>query len=398
MKKPSNCPICRSNSLATFLRRKQVPVYQNLIMKDQRSALEIPRGDLSLAVCEDCGFVFNQDFEPSMMSYGEDYNNTQSCSSLFDDYLSNLARKLVVEKGVKNSRVVEVGCGKGQFLRKLIDMGGNIGYGFDPSYVGPDTDLEGRLRFKKCYYGKEWAYIPADVIVCRHVIEHLPDPLDLLYTIRRALLNSPRARVFFETPSVEWILRNQVIWDFFYEHCSYFTEASLTTAFEASGFCVESVQPVFGEQYLWLEARPLSQDKEPAVTKRPGSMPDLATEFAASESALKELWRVRVQKLAAKGKIAIWGGGAKGVTFANLIDPERRWIACAVDLNPHKQGGFLPGTGHPIIGYQELRPYNVWAAVLMNSNYRDENFALLRCADLKVELIDLMELRDEADN
>jgi hypothetical protein len=69
-----------------------------------------------------------------------------------------------------------------------------------------------------------------------------------------------------------------------------------------------------------------------------------------------------------------------------------------VDLNPQKQDGFLPDTGHPIVGFQELGPYNVWAAVLMNSNYRDENSALLRDADLKVELIDLMELRNEADH
>ncbi len=110
-------------------------------MKDQRFALEIPRGDLSLAVCENCGFVFNQAFEPSKMSYGGNYDNTQSCSLLFDEYLSNLARNLDVEKGVKNSRVIEVGCGKGLFLRKLIEIGGNMGYRFDSIPV-----MSGRTR------------------------------------------------------------------------------------------------------------------------------------------------------------------------------------------------------------------------------------------------------------
>jgi len=374
-----------------FLRREQVPVHQNLVMKDQCAALRIPRGNLSLVVCEECGFVFNQAFEPSTLSYGEDYDNTQSCSPMFAEYLSHLAQHLVFEKGIQNCRIVEVGCGKGLFLRKLTEAGGNTGYGFDPSYVGPATDLDGRLHFEKRYYGPECAETCADVIVCRHVIEHVPNPLDLLHTIRQTLANSPRAKVFFETPAVEWILRNQVIWDFFYEHCSYFSPDSLTTAFEATGFKIESIQNVFGGQYLWLEAT-LSIEEPARVTRRPGSIPSLAKQFALSERKLKGVLGERLQGLVASGKVALWGGGAKGVTLANLVDPQCEWITCVVDLNPSKQGHYVPGTGHPIVGYQELAKYGIKRAILMNPNYRQEDQSLLQAADLNVELVDLMEL------
>ena len=229
------------------------------------------------------------------------------------------------------------------------------------------------------------------MIVCRHVIEHIPNPLDLLHTIRQALANSPQARVFFETPTVEWILRNHVIWDFFYEHCSYFTVASLTTAFEAAGFKVESGQVVFGEQYLWLEATPLPLRDKRAVTKNPGCVPHLARHFAEVEGALRRTWKAKIQGLASQGRIALWGAGAKGVTLANLLDPERQWITCVVDLNPQKQGHYLPGTGHPIVGYRELPPYGVTAALLMNPNYLDENLELLREAQIDIRLLDLME-------
>jgi len=391
MRQESKCPVCQSNSVTMFLKREQVPVHQNLVMKDQRSALKIPRGNLSLAVCEECGFVFNQAFEPSTLSYGEDYDSTQTCSPLFNKYIDGLVDHLIFERGIQNCRILEVGCGKGLFLRKLTEVGGNTGYGFDPSYVGPATDLDGRLHFEKRYYGPECAETSADVIVCRHVIEHVPNPLDLLHTIRQTLANSPRAKVFFETPAVEWILRNQVIWDFFYEHCSYFSADSLTTAFEATGFKIESIQNVFGGQYLWLEAT-LSIEEPARVTRKPGLIPNLAKQFALSERKLKGVLDERLQGLVARGKVALWGAGAKGVTLANLVDPEREWITCVVDLNPGKRGRYLPGTGHPIVGYQELAKYGVETAILMNPNYREENLALLQESSLNVKLIDLMDL------
>lgn len=390
MNQPSECPVCQSKLVTTFLQRKRVPVYQNLMVEDQRSAVGIPRGNLNLAVCEQCGFIFNRDFDPAVLIYGDNYDNTQSFSRVFSDYIMHLVRYLVDKKGVQNSRVVEVGCGKGLFLRELAEMGGNVCYGFDPSYVGPETDLGGRLHFKKCYYGPESAGIEANVVVLRHVIEHVQDPLHLLRTIRQTLVNSPQAMVFFETPCVEWILRNQIIWDFFYEHCSYFSTNTLTTALEATGFTVESIQNAFEGQYLWLEAR-ISSDG-PTVTKNPGTIPYLAKQFAISEHKIKLFLVNKLQVLLSNGNIAIWGAGAKGVTLANLVDPEREWVSCVVDLNPRKQGHYTPGTGHPIVGHHDLAKYNIKTAILMNPNYCRENLALLKESHLNIELIDLMDL------
>lgn len=382
------CPVCGSGLVSGFLLREQVPVHQNLVMTEQTAALGIVRDRLSLAVCEACGFIFNQDFELAKLSYGEQYDNTQTCSPSFESYLSGLAKYLVFEKEVKNCSVVEVGCGKGTFLRKLVEVEewGNRGYGFDPSYVGLETELDGRLKFVRRYYDSECADIPADVVVCRHVIEHVPQPLDLLHTVRQALVHSPQARVFFETPCVEWILRNRVIWDFFYEHCSYFTAESLTTAFEASGFQVESVQHIFAGQYLWLEAT--IAPEQPVITKNPTYIPLCAKQFAASEHDLKKDWEIKIKELAIKGRVALWGAGAKGVTFANLIDPDCKWIDCIIDLNPNKQGKYIPGTGHPIVNYQEIANRQVKTAVLMNPNYYAENLALLNEANLTIDLVE----------
>lgn len=381
------CPVCTSERTFVFLNRSSVPVHQNLVVKEQAAAVNIARGDLRFACCEECGFIFNSAFNPSGMSYDAAYDNTQMCSPFFENYIEATVQYLVEEKGVRDCCIVEVGCGKGFFLRKLVEAegAGNIGYGFDPAYVGPEVDLDGRLRFERRFYQADCTDTFADVVVCRHVIEHVPEPLTLLRSIRQALSASPGARVFFETPCVEWILRNQVIWDFFYEHCSLFTANSLTTALEATGFRVESVQHVFGGQYLWLEAI-VAEDVQ--VTKQPRGVPQLARQFTVSESVLRNTWHEKVQQLATKDKLAIWGAGAKGVTFANLIDPRRELIVCVVDLNPQKQGNYLPGTGHPIVDYHDLTNLGVTTTILMNPNYREENRVLLRQASLDVRLVE----------
>lgn len=381
------CPVCGYGATETFLVRGGIPVHQNVLINDQRRAREITRGDLTLAFCEQCGFIFNQTFDSSLLMYGSSYDNTQSYSPMFQSYLDERARYLVEDRGVSGCQIIEVGCGKGAFLKQVVAFQGsnNVGVGFDPSYVGPDRDLDGRLRFVRSFYGPEWTAVRADVVICRHVIEHVSDPVEMLRTIRKALSQSSHARVFFETPCVEWILRNQVIWDFFYEHCSLFTASSLTTAFEAAGFFVENVEHVFGGQYLWLEA---TLDKPVAHFERktPAAVVELARRFAEEEQYLRADWRRKLELLAGRGGVALWGAASKGVTLANLIDPGCDLISCVVDLNPNRHGCFLPGTGHPIVSYQELDRRGVASAVLMNPNYRDENLALLSKERLAVQL------------
>ncbi len=380
------CPVCHARAVLPFLQRLGVPAHQNLMPASESAALAVTRGDLAMVYCAECGFVYNRAFDLARLRYDAAYDNTQTCSPLFHDYLDGRVHHLVVDKGVQNCRIVEVGCGQGLFLRKLVAaQAGNRGYGFDPSYTGPATDLDGRLLFQQRYYDADCADIPADVVVCRHVIEHVPDPVALLGTIRQALAHAGQARVFFETPCVDWILRRQVIWDFFYEHCSLFTVASLTTAFETAGFTVERVDHVFGGQYLWLEATVGRNNS--AVAKDPGAIPALATAFTQTESRLRQDWQARIANLSRRGRVALWGAGAKGVTLANLVDPQRQWLDCVVDLNPAKQGRFIPGTGHPIVAYSDLMPRGVQTALLMNPNYEAETALMLRTAQISTDLV-----------
>jgi SAM-dependent methyltransferase len=374
-----------------MIERHRVPVHQNLVFGSEREALNIPRGDLSMVACHACGFVFNRSFDESKLLYGARYDNAQLASGVFQDHVRRLVRHIVGERGVRNAQIVEVGCGKGEFIRALVmdDSANNRGIGFDPSYVGPDQELGERLRFERRFYDATCADIPADAVVSRHVIEHVPRPLELLGAIFAALAHRPGARLFLETPCVAWILDNVVVWDVFYEHCSLFTARSLATACERAGFTVDSVDHVFGGQYLWLEATHAPPDR---VSRDAGRIPEQAGRFATMQAQKLARWQSRVRELAGAGRLALWGAAAKGVTFANLVDPERAYFDCLVDINPAKQGGYVAGTGHPIIAPVELVNRGVSAAVLLNPNYEDEVVAMLRELRLPIDVLDFGEV------
>lgn len=380
----SNCPVCDAAHPLAFFHRSGVPVHQHLLFDTAADARAIPRGDLDLRACGACGFVFNAAFDERLLSYGESYDNTQTHSATFTAYVDELIRDLLTEHNIRTGRVVEVGCGKGVFLTRLLTRATQCsGVGYDPTYLGPEVALDGRLSFVREFYTPA-TRVPAAVVVCRHVIEHVAHPMALFGAVRASV--SSGTKVFFETPCVEWILRHRVAWDLFYEHCSLFSKHSLGTALTRAGFRVTAIRATFGDQYLWAEAV-AEQGNWPASG---GEVQALAATFAAAYRERVARWSGLVSDLRDTGPAAVWGAGAKGVTFCNLADPAGTALAGVVDVNPGKQGKFLAGTGHRILAPQQATAAGLASAIVLNPNYVPEIQRSLAEHHSRACVIDLM--------
>jgi SAM-dependent methyltransferase len=360
------CPLCAHTETARVVQRRGVPVHQNLIYRTADEARAAVRHDLDLVCCAGCGFIWNRAFDERLLEYGQSYVADQAASPAFLAYLASVADLLAAE-GLRGGEALEVGSGSGAFLRVLSDRAHCRGYGFDRSYAGPPTSQDARvqLRAEDATADNTPA---ADVVLSRHVIEHIPDPLSFLRLMAALARKRSGAFLYVETPDVSWILERVVVQDFFYEHCSYFDPETLAYACGLAGFARTRLTTGFGGQYLWAVAR----EAAGATRPDPARALDLARRFSTEESAHLAAWRHRVAGAASQGGVALWGAGAKGTTFAAVLDAEATRIRCLVDINPAKQSCFVPVTGHPIVGPAELGRLGIRTVVVMNPNYLQE--------------------------
>jgi SAM-dependent methyltransferase len=312
--------------------------------------------------------VFNAEFEPDITPYDENYENRQGFSPVFRAHVTDLIGRLAKVPGVRGGRILEVGCGKGDFLREAAATTGARADGYDTSYEGPPTDDGGRIRFFSSYVSASNVDGQYDAVICRHVVEHVPGIGAFLKELAGIARAAGDPLVVLETPRFEWIVENRCLWDVFYEHCNYFTQPALAHLARLAGFKVVRHTPVFGDQYQWLELRLAGR----AATPEPPGIPPKARLSTFARSARRQLDglvnRIRTER--GRQPWAIWGAGAKGVALANLLP--RIKPACVVDSNPAKQGGVLTGTSIPIIAPQDPRIGDFGLVVIANPNYAEE--------------------------
>jgi len=377
-KEENRCPVCGSTITAKFLHIRGMPVFCNVLLDSREEALKAARGDLDLVFCRSCGHVFNSAFDPVRMRYSPRYENSLHYSPAFREYVGGLVRRLVTTYDLRNKDIIEIGCGKGDFLRLLADAGNNRCLGFDPSFDphrnGKDNRSE-RFSVVQDEYTEKYSNYPADLIVCRQVLEHIVEPWRFLKTIRGAIGDKPQAVMFVEVPNVMFTLKDFGIWDLIYEHCGYFTESSLRRLFGETGFIHLAVSEAFGGQYLCIEAKPSSQQKRFQAGADYLSIETVASHvngFADRYRQQISKWQKVITELRRSGtKTVVWGAGSKGVTFLNVLKVESG-IDYVVDINPHKHGYYVPGTGQQVVSPDALSEVRPEVIITMNPLYKDE--------------------------
>jgi SAM-dependent methyltransferase len=387
----ARCPACDAEGLEPFYEVEAAPVHSVLLVPTRDQALAFPRGRILLALCPACGFITNAAFAPHLQAYGQGYEATQAYSPTFQAFHERLARHLIERYALRDKTVLEIGCGQGEFLALLCALGGNRGVGFDPALDPARAPAIPGLTFVPDFYGPRYTGLQADFICCKMTLEHIPDPAAFVGMVRQSLDEAGDPIVFFQVPEVMRILREQAFWDIYYEHCSYFSAGSLARLFRRCGFRVDDVWCDYDGQYLMLEARPTGADVgKPLPTEEPpGVVADAVMAFARGVEATRRRWQTILEDIAHRGlRAAIWGGGSKAVAFLTLLAPAEA-IGYVVDINPYRQGTFLPGTGHPIVAPTFLAGWQPDVVIVMNPVYRDEIAAALQAMDLQPTLLTL---------
>jgi len=315
-------------------------------------------------------FVENEAFDSNLIDYGEDYENSQAYSAKFKEHMLVVLSRLKARLP-KNSVVVEVGCGKGDFVEMMEADGYFKVKGYDTSYDGNNKSIERR-------YLSSADRMDADLVVLRHVLEHVPNPYEFLAMLQAVFAN---AKIYIEIPNYDWIVANKAFFDITYEHVNYFSQSALKFLFQ---------QPktehglLFDDQYQYVISELSSLNVEFGRHYKSNNW-----KFASFSELFPNIQTCihRFEKKAENGSIFLWGAATKGCLFlahcANrnrLVDKVR----FVIDQNPQKLGKYLPGS------LVEIRPKDDFFRVakagdlllISNPAYKNEIVAQVNAAGL----------------
>jgi SAM-dependent methyltransferase len=370
------CPLCQTRDILPFMRLEAVPVQCTLLWSGLDAARRAPRGEIWLGFCPSCGHIFNLSFDSSLVEYTYPYETSCHNAPCFQAYYRALADQLVRRYELYGKEAVEIGAANGEFVAMLCELGENRGTSFDPGSRLAAGYQAADIGLVKDFFSEEIAGRKPDFVCCRRMLEYLPQPNELLASIRRLIGSRLQAVVFFEVPNVLFTLRRLAIWDITYDYYSYFSPRSLVHLVRQHDFELLAVAETFGGQFLVLEAipgaeaRPLPDSRVEEQERR--CLQDGLAAFAGQYRDKVALWRRRLERFQARRqRVVLWGVDSRAVTFLNALEAVDS-VHYVVDRNLGNQDRYVAGTGQRVVAPEFLRSYRPHVVISINANCHRE--------------------------
>jgi hypothetical protein len=338
------------------LKLKNIPYPVLTNLRNSKKKIKNITGKIHLQLDCENDFVFNSSFNEKKIKYYKNYNNEQSNSSIFQKHLSNII-KILKTKFVKDSKIIEIGCGKGTFF-KFLEKNFRFVRGFDTTYDGKSKKILKR-------YVTDNDVIDEELIILRHTLEHIPNPYDFLNFLKTISINDPY--VLIEVPDFNWIKKHQTFFDITYEHVNYFTLKTFQKMFSNKIFLKKKV---FNNQYLLIIAK-LSNLKNNFNSTAKYKTLSISKIFPSLFKKINSLNKI-------EQNIFIWGAGTKGLMFAiylKILNPKVfKKIKFAIDIDKKKHDKFLQIVDLKIISPNKLLKTIKTndTLIVSNSNYLKE--------------------------
>jgi hypothetical protein len=363
-----------------------VPTQDGVLWPTPEEARGSPLGDIRLVGCERCSYVWNELHEPAKVRF-TGYDVSLQHSPAFQEYVTELCHRLIDRYELRGKSIVDIGSGRGHFLEEICALGQNTGVGLDPS-AEPGPGTTEHVTFIRDTFSERNLDLRADLYVCRHVVDILGDPVGFVGLIGSALdRGNDGAVAYIEVPNAMATFGGLVIWNLVYEHRSWFTAESLAYLFAASGFEVLAVAPCWHDEYLGLEVRrPSNPPASIPVSAADSGVEAALARFASLFEQVRTDWAARLDALrGAHQHAVVWGAGARGISFVSLLDTSLV-VPYLVDVNPKRQGLYLPRTAHRVEPPEHLLAEPPDLVVISNPTYAGEIREQARTLGVAAEL------------
>jgi hypothetical protein len=380
-----SCAFCKAPLEHTFVDLGKTPLANRYLTREMLSQPE-PSYPLHARVCAKCLLVQVEPAVPAEEIFG-DYAYFSSFSTSWLEHCRRFSEAAIqrFKLGI-SSRVVEIASNDGYLLKNFVSAGIPC-LGIEPARNIAELANKAGVPTEAVFFGRETAKRllardgAADLMVANNVLAHVPDINDFVGGF--AILLAPKGIVSIEMPHILRLIEQTAFDTIYHEHYSYYSFYTLGKIFAAHGMQIFDVeeQPTHGGSLrIWVcheQAHLVTPAIEKMRQKEAAAGLDKLDGYRGFDARVKQICRsftdfIKQQRSLGK-QIAAYGAAAKGNTLLNVCGIKADQIAYVCDLNPAKQGHYLPGSHIPVFSPDKIKetkpdflvilPWNIAAEV-----------------------------------
>jgi SAM-dependent methyltransferase len=379
------CRFCGAPVQAVFADLGMSPLANSYLPPERANSME-PFYPLRALVCEKCFLVQLEEFETPERIFS-DYAYFSSYSSSWLEHSHRYAEQMIERLGLnEQSHVVEIASNDGYLLQFFRERDISV-LGIEPAANVAKVALQKGIPTLVEFFGRDTASSlvgesSADLLLGNNVLAHVPDLNDFVAGMK--ILLKDGGIITMEFPHLMSLMRDNQ-WDTIYhEHFSYFSFLTVGRVFEAHGlrlFDVEELPTHGGSLRIYAcHTDDASKPQSAAAVELCERERELGYERTDTyldygrrvEQDKRQILRFLTELKEQGLRIAGYGAPAKGNTLLNYCGVGRDFIDYTCDLNPHKQGHFLPGSHIPIRSPDALREDRPDVVLILPWNLKDE--------------------------
>lgn len=320
-----------------------------------KKELSIDKGiSLNLCQCSRCGLV---QFDCEPVPYYKDVIRAGGLSSTMRELRKSQYEELLCLYPLKGKKIIEVGCGQGEFLSVWSDFDVNA-VGIENSASLVEKAQAKGLNVVKGFVDDANTKIegaPFDAFVQFNFLEHQPHPNDMIKGIYNNLTDNGVGLV--TVPSLEYILKYNGYYELIHDHIAYYSADAIRLLFEKNGFDIVSVKTV-------------NRDTHQIIVKKRQKI--TLGRWNENYKKLKSSINGYIDGVKNKGgKVAIWGASHQGFTMIPTLGIENK-IEYIIDSADFKQGKYAPASHVPIVSPNDFPNNPVNAIIIVAPGYTDE--------------------------
>jgi ubiquinone/menaquinone biosynthesis C-methylase UbiE len=363
------CRFCKNQLVDVFLNLGYTPLANSYLKKT-----EIDKPELSFPlcayVCKKC-FLVQIDEEEKPENIFTDYAYFSSYSKTWLKHIEEFSKEMIRRFQLnKESKVIEIASNDGYLLKNFKKKNIPI-LGIEPaSNVAKFAKKKGIPTVEKFFSNKTATELvkkhhSADILIAVNVLPHVPNLNDFLKGIKKIL--KPNGTVIVQFSAYLSKLISQREFDTIYhEHYSYFSLFTLNKIFSAHDlkiFDVDELSIHGGSLRIYATHKKqkviVSKKIQKLIDKEKKlGLRNLATYKNFNERVISlkfDLWKFFINAQKQGKKVVCYGAPAKGNTLLNYCGIKNDLIEFTVDISPHKQGLYLPGTHIPIYNPSHIK-------------------------------------------